>query len=802
MRKNPVIALFNTLTLAIGIGVSTVIFSLVYNGFLHPFPYRCSNRLVAIQGNYLWDSQKRLLSTFSLEEIQAFRNGNHTFEDIVGYRNTTAIYSRQNGNESLRATAMTTNGVNFWGVQPAVGRGFSEIDVQPGALPVVLLSHQLWRNDFHGSQDAIGKSITLNGKPRTIIGIMPSNFRLGDSALYIPVSWNNSAINKEGESDQPSYFLAAGILKASTNKNTAAEDIRSIVRRLQASGWNDLPPGLEIKANLLNETIAGNFKQNLILILAATFLVLLICCSNVVGLMLVQASTRGREIALRTALGARRGLIIKQLLLENGLLALLGCATGCFFAYIGIHGVIPFLPLMKIPAEASIRLNLPVLAYAIFISTCSTLLCGLAPALQLSRVGIQEQLATKGEHAHIFSAGMTIRSILTVSQIAFSVFLLFSACLVFRSYITITHENLRVHSKNILIAQVHLPERGYATENKKRLFYTQLLSRLLATPNVLNASILNSTPLYGGTRSNVTIPGKSHRSVWMSEFDLCSDGFSKTLGLQILRGRPLTNADITSARKVVVINETFAKQYFPNEDPIGKHVKFDFLDQLTKAPRDTYFEVIGIVSDFYNNGVEAPETTIPEGFLPYTVSVQGDQGIALQTQIAAPLLAQSTREILLSLEPDAVLTHPTSLEELMHEQVYSRPQFNLITFGACAFLGFVLALIGLFSVMMYIVSLRIRDFGIYLALGAPRAQIFYGILRKSTMLLTFGSGAGLFISIGVGRIISSNVGNIAVTSPSAGIAVFLIVLSTGLCASLLPAYRACKVDPMEVLRRE
>lgn len=820
LRNNPGFTAVCVFTLALGIGASTLIFSVVYNGVLHPFPYRSADRLVSITVENAENKGRGDHAEYHLDEVAAFRSGNHTYEDILAYGLWYVVYTHVNTTEMVKGVGATPNAMAFWGVPPMLGRGFSDQDVKSGAPPVVLLNYNYWLREFQGDKNVVGATMMINGTARTIIGVMPPRFQAVGADMYMPVSWTRPEPSRgrfEFNNDDPFFFWASGILKKGVSVETASADIDVIARQEAKVYPDEYPKKFRVSTKKLNDVVLADFKETLLLLFAAAALVLLISCSNVAGLLLARASARTKEIALRASLGASRGRLVRQLLSESLLLAGGGCVVGCLLAYGGLKAALTLTPLPTIlPQEAAVALNRPALAFAMAVSLLSTVLCGLAPALHAIRTDLQKGLASTGVNVNASFQHGRFRSVLAICQVGLALLLLTCAGLVTRSFIALTHVDLGVRPENVFTAAVQFPKGRYAKAEEKRIFFDQFLSQLDAIPGVVSSTELIGLPLLFAPRGDVTIPGKPHREEWTTNVELCSEGYFQTLGLHLLRGRLLTASDIFSARRVAVVNWKLARKYFGDEDPLGRQIKFNVLDEIPETPHDAYFEIVGVVNDARSYdfeggiGVLLPaERTLPQGFVPYSISGFGNRGIALQTRVPPISLVKSVREKLWSLDHDLVLAAPDvggatgfSLDSVMQSLIYKKPRFSAIAFGTCASLGFALAIVGLFSVMTYIVSLQTHDIGIRLALGAPPSVILRMMLKRGIVLIGSGIVIGLLASLGVTRLLSSQFRGISANDPLTLVIVVGTVTVAGLSACFFPARRATQVDPMTTLRNE
>jgi putative ABC transport system permease protein len=795
-------AIVAVIALALGIGLSTTIFSIFYNGVLRPFPYRDANRLTVISVYDVQHGNQGFRSVYHLDEVKAFRERNHTFDDIVGYAGWDFVYQRRGASEPLHGCALTPNGMAFWGVPPLLGRGLTEADSRPGAAPVVLLNYVFWKREFHKDKNVLGKTLMLSGQARTVVGVMPPRFGLFGADVYVPIAWNRPEPTpaEAMENQLPYYFFATGIRKKGVSLETAAEDLQAIANQLVALHKEDYPQHFRMETRPMSDVIVGDFKQTLILLIAAVVLLLLISSSNVASLLLAHASSRAKEIALRAALGAGRSRLMRQLFVESLILGLCGCAAGCVLAEAGIKVAVTLTPMMQIPGEADITLNLPVLAFAVGVSLLATFLAGMSPALFAGKKDLRTNLQSAGVNVNASQVGARMRSVLVVGQVTLSMLLLVFAGLMIRSFLAVTDANLGFRTDHLLTAEVHFPAQRYDSAQSKKEYFDQLLAGVARIPGVTNAAETLNMPTEGEPRSDVTIPGRPHEQHWFTAIEACSEGYFQTLGLQLLRGRLLSASDMASGARVAVVNRTLVEKYFGMEDPLGHQIKFNVMDRIPQLPHNAYFQIVGVVSDFRNFGPGEP--TMPEAFLPYTFSGFGDRAIVVRTAVAPASLVDTIERVVASVDPDTVLEHPNSLDALLEQNVYAKPRFRLIAFGTCAAIGLALALIGLFGVMAYSVTLQTHEFGVRVALGAQGRDILALVLRRGLLLVGSGTALGLLVSFLSVHILKSQLWGISSFDPVAFVVAPIALLMTGLLACYLPARRATKVDPMIALRYE
>ena len=510
---------------------------------------------------------------------------------------------------------------------------------------------------------------------------------------------------------------------------------------------------------------------------------------------------------MRSTLGATRARLVQQLLAESFVLAVAGCLTGCALAYFGLKVVIALIPAQALPMEIAIRMNAPVLVLALGVTLLTTLLCGLAPALHVVSADLQPHLSSSSKGSSPNRRHTESRSAIVVGEIALSILLLIGAGLMMRSFLALTRSDLGFDPKNVLFFRLSLPKTYNTdvdvTREKKNALTRQILDRLENLPGVTSVSESMLEPPLGSDFTDTIIPGKPHTERWETHEEACSAGYFQLLGMSLLRGRLFSKDDEASARYVMVVNETFARQYFPNEDPIGRRVKLEVLDRtFLDAPHNTYFEIIGIVRDFKMRDFDnASWRLFPRAFIPYSV-----QGFSWRTYMVrtamdpAPLLNSIAKEVQV-IDPNIVVSTSGTLEGSLKE-FYRGPQFELVTFGSFALIGFLLMLIGISSVMVYTVSLRTHEIGIRMSLGALPTDILGMVVTLGLRLITLGTAIGLLLSYASSRLLASEISGISVTDPWTFAAVAVAVIIVGLFASYLPARRAARVDPIIALRRE
>ena len=798
LRKNPGFAAVAVLTLALGVGATTVMFSVVYNLLFNPFPYRAADRLMLVSIHNAQKGGPGAVRDFSIPDFIEYQQHNRVFEDMVGYNSLDVLYSDGKGTRRWPGAFVTTNSFEFYGVSPLIGRGIEPEDGEPGAAPVFVMNCKLWKAEFNGDPAVLGKSFKMNGTPRTLVGIMPPRFQAYSARVWLPLPLRRGAAGTTFLGSLPASVFAIGRLKDGTTLEAARADSDVIARRLAKVHPKGFPERFTVSVQKVVEASMGQFRLMLYALLGAVVMLLLIACSNVANLLLARATIRARELAVRAAIGASPGRLIRQLLVESLVLALAACLTGCAFTYLGLKGIMAAIPQDRLPGEAIVGLDPVVLSFALAISVLTTLIFGLAPALQAVRGNFRDSLMSTSQGVNGGLCHGRFRGALVIAEVALSVALLVGAGLMARSFFALSHVDLGFNPTNILYARLGFPDGPYDTAEQKRLFFQQVLDRVKALPGVVAVTEAYTLPAVQGAVSDVTVPGKTHSERWYAQLALVSDGYFQTLGLRLLRGRFLSQLDVDSARQVTVVNDTLARQFFANEDPLGRRIKFNGFDRLPHTVHDAYFEIVGVVTDFRNTSLQ--NAAMPEAILPYTVSGLDDRDILARTTVAPDSLLASVRREIWAVDSNVAVAETGSLKTLLKESFLMEPEFDLIATGAFAGIGLALVVIGVFSVMAYTVSLQTHEIGVRMALGGRQASILKMILAKGAQLIAAGIVIGLSASYALTRFLASQIWGVSVTDPWTFAAVVTLIALVGLTACYIPARRAARVDPMIALR--
>jgi len=799
LAKSPGFAAVAVLTLALGIGASTAIFSVIENVLIEPFPYTDAQRLMSVQIHDTQDNrQGGGRGGYSGSEYLDYAEQNHVFDRVIANDGNDVLYTTPQGTDLFKGGLVTPNTFEFFGVPALLGRVMQPADYEPGAPPVFVLRYKTWFSHFAGDAAIINKTFVLNGTSRTLIGVMPPRFAWGDSDMWIPEKPVRSPAADQGVFRR--YWFLLGHLKPGVSIREAEADFTVIAHRLAALYPKEYPAHFSVEVQSLTDLVVGKFRATLYIVLAAVGLLLLIGCGNVANLLLARATTREKEFAIRAALGASRWRLVRQLLAESLILALGGAALGVLLAWGGLKSLVSAIPQQTIPAEAAIRLNLPVLFFTLTVAVLTALVFGLVPALQAARRDLNDPLRDSGKGVSGGSRHGRFRNAVVVLEVALSLTLLVAAGLLMRSFVALREVHLGFQPDHIFSARIPLPEGRYKTASQLAGFYRPLLTRLKFLPGVLQVSETSTLPPYGGIPSDIEIPGKSHTERWDALFQLCSEGYFPVLRLQFLDGRPFTEAEVNDARKLVVVNETFAHKYLGSDNPLGQRLRLAELETFPDPVHDPLFEIIGVVADAKNQGLQDPVR--PEVWVPYTVTGSAFRGILVRTANDPAAMMNSIRQEIWATDHEVALTLTGSLESYISSFSYAGPRFGFLLMTIFSCIGLVLVTIGVYSVLAYTTARRTQEIGIRMALGAEGPDVLRLVIWVGLRLVAVGIAIGLIASLALGRVIATQLWGVSAYDPVTISTVSALLLITGALACWIPARRAARVDPLVALRYE
>ncbi len=799
LRKSPVFTLVAVLSLALGIGATTAIFSVVYGVLISPYPYARPYEIWAPQVHDV-RTPGRGFSAYHLRDFLQIRTVS-AFADAMATSPENKLLTGSRAPENFTGVLVTPNAFQFLGVQPLLGRTILPSDVKPGGEPepVIVLSYGAWRRLFDGSSDALGNTLVLDDVPRIVIGVMPPRFGWYTNEggwLPMPLTLRDDLMVA------PIMRLRPGIPAAA-----AAEQLQSLNLQLAKAHPGNFPKN-RFATSLVNymniTTASGEMRSSLRLLFGAVGFLLLIACANVANLQMARASSRAHEIAVRMSVGAARIRIFRQLLTESLLLSLAGGALGVLFAVAITRAIVALMPEFYVPNEARITVNAYVLVFSGAVSVLTGILFGLVPALRCSRPDLVETLKDAGRTSAAGAHEGKSRSILVVAEVALSVILLVGASLTIRGFINLQHIDLGFQPARVLMVGLQLPQKRYATYEQRIAFTQELLERVASLPGVESAAIGNGGLPFGGPQSPFSIAGHPQADARRIMIGLVSPGYAQTLGIPLRAGRLMSEQEVARAVPVALINEAAAKLWPAGESPLGGHLRVDILANppgaLVPANNSPDVTVIGILADTRNNGLRNPPS--PAIFVPYTLVAPPGRMLAVRTRSSQPmLLLNAVRAQLRAVDKDQPLSRPITLEEVLGYETV-QPQFNMALFSFFGMLGLAIAAIGIYSVLSYSVARRTHEIGVRMALGAERRHVLNLVVRMGFRLVSMGLAAGLVGSIVLGKILRSEVFQVPATDPVAILGVVLLLSAAALLACLAPARRAARLDPLTALRHD
>jgi len=800
LRKTPGFATVAIITLALGIGASTAIFSVIDNIMMEPFPYPDAQRFMSVQIQDTERNEPGGRAGFSGPEFLDYVEQNHAFDRAIANDNLDVLYRSGEGTQQFNGNYVTPGTFEFLGMPALLGRVMQPADYEPGAPPVFVLRYKTWVKNFGADPAIVNKTFILNDVPRTLVGIMPPRFGWGDADMWIPKKPERASATTAVAGAFPQFWFMLGHLKPGVSMKEAEADFTVVANRLAKVYPKDYPKHFTEHLESLTNLVVGQFKTTLFIVLAAVGLLLLIGCGNVANLLLARATTREKEFAIRAALGANRWRLIRQLLVESMILAIGGAAVGTLLAWGGLKSLVALMPQRIIPAEAVIQLNTPVLLFTLGVAVLTALLFGLVPALKAARKDLNDPLRDSGKGMSGGFQHGRLRDAVVVLEVGLSLTLLVGAGLLMRSFVALRDVKLGLRSDHVLVARLPLPVDRYKTAAQVTGFYRPLLQRLKALPGVVEATETSTLPPYGGIPSDIEIPGKTHADKWNAMFQLCSQGYFPVLKIQFVDGRPFTEAEVNGAQKLAVVNQTFVRKYLGNDNPIGKQIRIAQLEQFEDPVKEPVFQIIGLVADVKNRGLQEPIE--PEIWIPYTVTGSAFRGILVRTEREPMTMMNAVEHEIWATDRNVALTLTGTLEGYISQFSFAGPRFGFFLMTIFGAIGLVLVTIGVYSVLAYTTTRRTQEIGIRMALGAEGADVLGMVIRMGLRLVGIGVVLGLIASVALGRVIATQLWGVSAYDLWTLVSVPLVLLLTGLLACWLPARRASRLDPLIALRYE
>jgi len=797
LRKNPGFAVVAVLTLALGIGANTAIFSVVYAVLLKPLPYAKSDELFNV---FEAQPQEGITGTgWSFMNFAELREQSHVFSEMAGVQKHQLTLTGQGAPAVVNTSVVTPELFSLFGEKPLAGRVFFSEDGKPGALPVVIVSENLWRGTFGADPKIIGSSISLDKRSFSVIGIMPAAFRFPfltkSEQLWIPPVQDplfGSWMNRRGGH----WLQVTGRLKPGVSLTQAQAELDALSARF-AKEFPAENGGWTIRMVPLQQMIVGNAKPPLLVLLGAVGLVLLIACANIANLLLTRATSRAREIAVRTTLGAGRARIVRQLLSETAVLGLLGGATGIALAYWGVQGLSALLP-ESLPRVNAIRVDNVVLGFALLLSAIASCAFGLAPALFAANSNLQTSLREGGGRSGESRNRRRARSFLAAGEIALAMVLLVAAGLLLRSFANLTSVSPGFDVQRVMKADISLPQFQYSKPQQWTAFSDELLARIQVQPGLQESAVAVPRPIVDGVINLafdiVGSPAASASASRTANYVSVSPEYFRVMGIPLLSGRLFNRRDVMPSQHITVVSKAMARLYFPNQDPLGKQLTVAFPFD-NGAPR----EIVGIVDDVRD--VALGQDPGPMMYVPFAQAPFWGANVIVKSTLSTSSVAATIRQQVRKIDKDLPVTDVAMMPEIIQASV-AQPRFRTFLLGLFAAMALVLAATGIFGVISYSVSQRTREIGIRMALGAQSENVLMQVLKEGARLAAIGLALGLAGSLAAMRLIATLLFRVKPADPLTFVVVAVILAGVTLAASYIPARRATRVDPMVALRYE
>ncbi|HXY32355.1 MAG TPA: ABC transporter permease [Gemmatimonadaceae bacterium] len=791
LGKRPMFVAIAVLTLTLGIGANTAIFSVVDAVLLRPLPFPGAQRLTTLWGQHNGEKQLDLFPIKDFEDIQA---RNHTFEEMGLARSQSVNLTGTEAPDRLIGEFTTASTFRLFGARAAIGRLFTDEETAEGTgQRVAVISYAVWKNRFGGDPSVVGRTLTLDGRPHVVIGVTDSAFNdpFGSALeVWLPIT---SAPQANWFERGNGTIWGFGRLKPGVTLDDAKRDVAAISKQLEAE-YPQANAGRTITILPLKEYVVGDVRPILLIILAFVGVVLLIACANVANLQLARAASRTREMALRAALGAGRSRLVRQLLTENLLLSVVGGAAAILFAHWVIGILVKAIP-GRLPTFGAIGVDNRVLAFSILVTVGAGLLFGAAPAIRAARADLAESLSARASDAGR-GGRVDARSIFVGVQLALSIMLLVGAGLLTRSLSALQRVNPGYATDNLLTAEFRLPAAKYTTKPEIRQFMSSALDQIRAVPGVKSAALVQAVPL-SGNWGNLSYATEAQGDLTAAtaptgQMNIVSDGYFRTMDIPMFEGRDFDSRDREGGERVAIVNRELAQRAWPGESAIGKRLKvFD--------EQDVWVTVVGVVGNVKHLTLGEPMTA--QLYAPMLQEIGIFNSVVARTTGDPMTLAPKVREAIWSVDRDQPVWKLRSMEFLVARDV-ATPSFTTTLTGSFALLALLLAAVGVYGVMSFTVALRTRELGIRMALGAQRATVVRLVLRRGLTIVAIALATGLIGSFAAARLLRNQLFGVTATDPVTYVAVPLLLVGVALLACYLPARRAAKVDPVIALRSE
>jgi putative ABC transport system permease protein len=796
LRKSPGFTIAAVISLALGIGANTAIFSVVDTVLLKQLPYNDPASLVLLWGDDLAEADHR--SQVSFTDVEDWRAHNGVFEEIAAYTDWRPILSGAGEVERVPAMQVSDGYFRVMKTEPILGRAFTPEEQQDGKDFVIILSYGLWQRQFAADPGVIDKTVYLNSRPYKVVGVMPDNFEpLPAGLVNPPAEMYRPVAEAYDEEERGSRHLRAiGRLKPGVEVKQAQSEMTLIASRIaQEHPRSNTDHGVYL-ASITDDTVGG-LRDPLMLVFGAVAFVLLIACANVGNLLLARSTVRQKEIAIRSALGARRWQLVRQFLAESLLLSLMGGAVGLLLAMWGV-GVIAGIAARVTPLISRVEINLPVLLFTLAVSVLTGVAFGLAPALHATRPDLTEALKEGGRASGAPASRSQLRNWLVISEVALALVLLVSAGLMIKSVLKLRNADTGFNAENVLTMNVWLPSKKYPDAPGQIAFYDRLIERVKTIPGVRSAGLTSIVPLgtnFDGRSIQVEDQPVARGQEPEAELYISTPGYLEAMEIAVQRGRAFTERDTKGAPLVTLVNETFARRYWPDQDPVGKRIKFPGSD----SRQEPWREIVGVVSDVKQRKLDAGGTL--QMYLPEAQYTSPALTLVVRADSDASALTAAVRKEVLSIDPEQAVFNISTMDQLLLDSISLR-RFLMTLLGTFAAVALTLAAVGIYGVISYSVTQRTHEIGIRLALGANSRDVLKLVVGHGLWLALVGVAIGLAGALAATRLMTSLLYAVDAADPATFVSISLLLTMVAVLASYIPALRAMRVDPMVALRHE
>ncbi len=791
MLKSPGFSALSIVSLATGIMAATAIYSVLHAVVLDPFPYKNIERLTSVR---VFDPGGRGGRIgYSVDQFLEIAERSAVFEGVIASTISDVLWTSDGEPQRLRGNHGTFNTFDVMGVPPLLGRTPTADDAREGAEPVVVLGYRFWQRQFGGDPGILGHQLRLNDTVRTVIGVMPKRFMWRGADVYLPLRFQRGKVL---EGVRGVHLL--GRLKAGVTDARAEADLRPIIADLKKQQPTEFPDNWRVSLLRFTETFPSGITRDIWVLFGAVALLLLIACANVSNLLLSKAAARQKEMSVRVALGASRSRLIRQLLTESLPLALCAGMLGSALAYAGLPAILAIVPPDTIPDESEIALNQSVLFFTLGVCALTSVICGLAPALHSSRRDLASSIREVSRSLSAGSGQAVLRKSLVVAEVALSLMLLAGSSLLIRTFVAMQRVDLGYQPDRFLTMKIPLAPQRYPDAARRVAFYQDLLSRVAAVPGVAGTALNSGLHPLGNLWTPADVAGTAANTEPVVVHQI-NAGYPSAFGIKLAAGRLLTDTDIFDRRPVALVNERFVRSRFNDRPPLGQLVRVPRFKTAPFNLADDGFEVVGVVHDVANNGLANP--VMPEIYLPYSLAGISNV-LAVRTSLDPSSLIKSVSAQVYAIDGSQPVANVKTLQQMLAEDEFSTPRFNLILLSVFAAIGLVLAVVGVYGVMATAVAQQRQEIGVRMALGASSGSIAGMILTRGSRLLLAGMAIGLIASVVGARLLARQVWNVPPFDPIAFAVVSVVLLAAGLQACVWPALRAGRIDPIIALREE